>query len=166
MKLSLSNVYNIYQLVRCRHVADDVVAVDALCDANLKYLLCFSRLHTMRGKVAALLSLLNDEMKQSLAGEKRIRWIMARYDYANNVWAKQLEDVDVLLAMGRALNMVKIMKPEGEDVPCDMPYCMIMDTDSMLAERLQPFKQRNVRLKGWNYGYLRSKINRSVNRLP
>lgn len=166
MKLSLINVYNVYRLVKSGRVNDGVVSVDSLCDGNFKYQFYLSRLHIVRGKVAALLSLLNDEMKQSSEGEKRIRWIMARYDYSNNVWAKQLEDVDVLLAMGRALNMVKIMKPEGEDASCDMPYCMIMDTDSMLAERLQPFKQRNVRLKGWNYGYLRRQRNRSVNNLP
>lgn len=116
-----------------------------------------NRLYNLRGQVASMLSQVDDSMKQSSGIAAKARWIMARYDWQGNPWTCDLRDVDALLAMGRALGMVKVFAPCDGFAQCEMPLLQIMDMDAKNKERLLPKGQRNWGLASWWYKRYRIK---------
>jgi len=132
----------------------NTIVVEPLLAGTGRFAFNGERLFQKRVEVARLLSLVNDDLKQSRNGPLQ-RWIAARFDWNGREWDTDLQDVDKLLAMGRALGMVKILSPEGAFADCDMPMLQILDRDAARSERSLPKEQQNYRLKYWSYSYVR-----------
>lgn len=155
-KLCFVNMVGVLDKVKAVKSTKDMIEVHSLLDSTLAYSFSQSRLHKARGDIANLLSQLSDDMTQTTSGGSTIqRWIMARYAWDGTVWTSSLNDVDMLLAMGRGANQVKIIEPQGEAACCDMPYAVIAKIDAMNTERLLPENMQIERLAYWNYGDLR-----------
>lgn len=156
--LSFVSVYKLYLRVKSSRKTDDIIVVESLLNGNKEFSFSRNALHNSRGEIASLLSQVSDNMKQTYPSELRIRngyWIMARYNWRALPWTESLDDVDLLLSIGRASGMVQLIYPAGQNSPCDMPYAVILDVDSRRQEQLLPEESQIWRLKYWNFSYLR-----------
>ncbi len=154
--LNIVRLHKLYDKVRAPLRSVEAVRVEPLLSGNAPYVFHRVDLHCYRSAVASLLSQLPDSMMQSKS-EFCCPWIQARYNFQSNQWAILLEDADLLLAMGRALQMVSVQVP---DYPCTLPYVQILDIDASRAERLISNRSR---LSHWDYSYLRKE---NVSKLP
>lgn len=154
-KLSFLSLHKLYLQTKASRKSEDIIAVESLLDGNVIYSFSRSALHFYRGKIASLLSQVNDKMKQSYAEYNNGYWIMARYDWRMLPWTESLDDVDLLLAIGRAAGMIRLSYPEDQCKSCEIPHIMILDIDTRRKEQLLPEETQVWRLKYWNFAYLR-----------
>lgn len=148
--LNIVRLYRLYDRVRESSRSVDAIRVAPLTAGKPTY--CFNRksLYSRRGKVASLLSQLPDDMMQSHS-DTFVPWIQARFNWHLTQWATQLSDVDLLLAMGRALQMVHV---HILDYPCVFPYVQVLNVDASTRERLTV--SSHSRLSRWDFAYLRT----------
>jgi hypothetical protein len=157
MRLSYITLYKLRQLVRTPRRNDDTVSVRGLSGCQV-YHYSRTKLSANRSKIAILLSQLPDAMKQS-SGQADY-WMRARFDWSGREWVTELADADELLAMGRAIGFVSVL--DSSDVSCDMPRVLVLDVDASAAERQLPPAERNRRLSGWSYQYIRRPLSGSI----
>lgn len=154
--LSFVSVYKLYLQVKSSRKTDDIIIVESLLNGNRKFSFSRAALHNFRGEIASLLSQIDDNMKQTYSSEPRNGyWIMARYNWRVLPWTESLDDVDLLLSIGRAAGMVQLIYPAEKNSFCDMPHAVILDVDSRRQEQLLPEESQIWRLKYWNFSYLR-----------
>lgn len=133
-------------------VSNDTIEVSSLLNGRNKFLFSIRKLNEHRRRIASMLSELDNDLMQTdgCACSGR-RWIAARYLRSGEQWAYCLEDVDRLLAVGRAAGMVSVTQPIGEDECCIMPYATVMKLDVMNRERLLPSDMQNRSVRYWSF---------------
>lgn len=141
MQLSSLPVLRLYHAVKTYRQDMRTVSVASIIDGNKTYLFNLKQLREKRGLLMNMLSQLSDSAMQS-ENQEGIAWFMARYNHAGQLWTHDLLDVDLLLAMGRALGYVSICQPDKESYCLD-PLILVSNLEAVRRERELPYTECN-----------------------
>lgn len=145
-RLKLKTLHSLYQLVSERREGPNTIKVKSLNIPLKVWLFSPEKLAEYRVYAASLLSQLPADMFQS-AGKGGLPWFSAIRLSDGQTWG-DLYDADKLLAIGRALSMVRTHRPRTD---CDVSFCIILDDDIRYREHNLPPEKQNRSLLYWRF---------------
>lgn len=151
-RLNLKNLHRLMSDTIAYKGDTRTVEVRSLIDPSRSWRFSTVALGIHRVRVASMLSQVILDMLQSMSPDGT-PWFYARRNRWGEVWG-DLEEVDKLLAIGRASGMVRTHVPRTD---CEVSYAVILDNDVRHMERSRPDGMRNPAMLYWKFKYYKNK---------